>query len=147
MDTLLVQLFWLAVSLVITRLFLRWFLGVSSLQRRVEALEQRIVPQRFPGPPITLSPKEITVVVGGPLLTFKDLPGELSLLRLANGRPGLERLAVIVNGISHDLSGLADGEERTLDLSGSMQPSDRNVLTLQGEGVETGSARVTISMP
>lgn len=142
-------LFWLllvAVSLAIVRLILRWLLGVSSLQRRVEALEQRIVPPRFSGPPFTLSPKEITVVVGGPLLTLRDLPGELSLLTLANGQPGLARLVVTVNGVSYELSDLADGEERKLDLSGAMQRRHSNILTLQGEGAETGSARVTLTM-
>jgi hypothetical protein len=134
----------IAVCLAVIRLILRWFLGVLSLQRRVEVLE-RIVPPRLPGPPFTLSPKEMTVVVGEPPLTFRDLPGELSLLTLANGRPGLARLAVTVNGASYELSDLADGEERTLDLSSSMQPNDRNALTLQGEGAETASARVTLT--
>lgn len=141
----LIWLLLIALNLVITRVILRWFLGVSSLQRRVEALEREIVLLRNPGPPPALSPQEMTVVAGDPPLTLTSLPGELSLLTLANGRPGLARLAVTVNDVSYDLSDLADGEERKLDLSDAMQMRDRNVLTLQGEGAETGSARVTLS--
>ncbi|HEY2291717.1 MAG TPA: hypothetical protein VGM86_13540 [Thermoanaerobaculia bacterium] len=134
-----------AISLVIIRLILRWFLGVSSLQKRVEVLERGIALLRNPGPPPALSPQEMTVIAGDPPLSLTDLPGELSLLTLANGRPGLTRLAVTVNGVSYELSELADGEERKLDLSDSMQMGDRNVLTIRGEGAETASARVRLT--
>jgi hypothetical protein len=134
----------IAVCLAVIRLILRWFLGVLSLQRRVEVLE-RIVPPRLPGPPFTLSPKEMTVVVGEPPLTFRDLPGELGLLTLTNGRPGLTRLVVTANSTNFELSDLASGEERTLDLSAAMQRGDRNILTFEGEGAETASARVTLT--
>ncbi len=143
--SLVLVLLLIGVYLAVVRAILRWFLGVSSLERRVEVLEKGIGAPPLPGPPFTLAPKRMTVVVGGPPLTFRDLPGELSLLTLANGQPGLARLAITVNGVSYELSDLTDGEERTLDLSSSMQPNDRNVLTLQGEGAETASATVTLT--
>ncbi|MFL6236699.1 MAG: hypothetical protein ACJ76N_26455 [Thermoanaerobaculia bacterium] len=80
-----------------------------------------------------------------PPLTLEDLPGKLSLLALANGRPGLTRLVVNANGTNFELSNLAGGEERTLDLSTAMQAGDRNILTFEGEGAGAASARVTLT--
>jgi hypothetical protein len=125
--------------------FVRWLLGISRLERRVVALERELEALRNPAPAQTLSPREMTVVGGAPPSILGDIPRELGLLTLANGRPGLARLLIDVNGVRVEISDLADGEEKSLDLSDSMQPNDRNVVTLQGEGAGTASAQVTLS--
>ncbi len=133
------------INLAILVWILRWLLGISALDKRVKALESAVEALRHPGPAPALSPQEMTVAAGDPPMTLTNVPRELSLLTLDNGRPGLSRLAVTVNGVSYELPELANGEERTLALSDSMQPDDRNVLTFEGEGSRGASARVTLT--
>jgi hypothetical protein len=98
-----------------------------------------------PGAPVHAVSKRDDRDGGRASLDFQGPSRELSFLTLANGRPGLTRLVVTANDVIYELSDLAGSEERTLDLSDSMQQNDRNVLTLQGEGAETTSARVTLA--
>jgi hypothetical protein len=76
--------------------------------------------------------------------TFSDIPQAESKVKVMNGSSGIKRLDVIVNGVRFRLSGLRDGEERSLDVSAAMAPGNGNVIALSATGKPGGSATVMI---
>lgn len=84
-------------------------------------------------------------VAGKPVTeTFSDIPQEESKIGLVNGSPGIKQLVVNVNGVRFRLSGLKDGEERSLDVSSAMRPGSGNVISLSATGKPGGSASMLI---
>jgi len=76
---------------------------------------------------------------------FTNIPSAERYVSLRNGTPGLNQLAILVNGQRHILSPLSDGESRSLDIGGSMSPGDENVVVLVGEGPVGASSIITIA--
>jgi hypothetical protein len=74
---------------------------------------------------------------------LRGIPQAEGKITLANGRPGLGRMRINVNGVQFRMTGLRDGEERTLDVSSAMRPGRDNVITLIPVG-RPGSAAVVI---
>jgi hypothetical protein len=66
-------------------------------------------------------------------------------LLIMNSTPGLKNLEVTVNGTKLKVTGLKDGENRTLDLSGAMVPGSKNSITVKGHGPVNSSAMVVVS--
>jgi hypothetical protein len=66
-------------------------------------------------------------------------------LLIMNGTPGLKNLETTVNGTKIKVTGLKDGETRTLDISSAMAPGSNNVITVKGHGPQSSSAMVVIS--
>jgi len=66
-------------------------------------------------------------------------------LLIMNSTPGLKNLEVAVNGTKMKVTGLKDGESRTLDLSRAMVPGSNNVITVKGHGPVNSSAMVVVS--
>ncbi|MFN2471242.1 MAG: hypothetical protein ABR583_09715 [Gaiellaceae bacterium] len=95
---------------------------------------------------ITRCDPVITVVVRGrpAAQTYTNLPGAEHQLSIVNGAPGLRRLKITVNGHAFNVTGLRDGEARTLDVASAMEPGDDNTITLRGFGKRTASATVVI---
>jgi len=66
-------------------------------------------------------------------------------LLILNSTPGLKNLEVTVNGTKLKVTGLKDGENRTLDLSRAMVPGSKNSITVKGHGPVNSSAMVVVS--
>jgi hypothetical protein len=75
--------------------------------------------------------------------TLAGLPEAEGMLSLYGGPQGLHSIEVSVNGVKFRTA-VADGEERTLDISAAMLPGDRNLVTLTARGQPGGSATVVI---
>jgi hypothetical protein len=132
------------VALGLSFFFWRWFLGITALERRVSALERESQIQKGPPPPVRPVPRTMSVLSGAPAVSLKDLPRELSFLRIRNGAPGLRNLDILANDLPFEVRNLVDGEERTVDLSTAMRPEGGNALTFNGDGAAGASAEVVI---
>jgi hypothetical protein len=75
---------------------------------------------------------------------YDEIPEEEGTITIDNNTPGLQRLDVEVNGTLWKVTGLKDGQSRTLDVSSAMQPGDDNVVKLTAHGRPGGSADVWI---
>lgn len=75
--------------------------------------------------------------------THNDVPRAEDKVTITNGAPGLKNLEINVNGQKFKVTGLADGEERTLDISSAMHDGD-NSVSLKGHGPKGSSAQVMI---
>jgi hypothetical protein len=82
---------------------------------------------------------------GKPLTNvYDEIPEEEGTITIDNNTPGLQRLDVEVNGTVWKVTGLKDGQSRTLDVSSAMQPGDDNVVKLTAHGRPGGAADVWI---
>jgi hypothetical protein len=66
-------------------------------------------------------------------------------IKVINSAPGLRTFTALVNGITFKISGLRNGEIRTIDVSSAMRPGDKNIIYVKGHGPVNGSATVVIS--
>jgi hypothetical protein len=142
---LLWRLVRLLICLFICLLILRWLLGIFKLERRVETLERELKALREPPPPRPPSPtpRRMTIHTAADSV-LEDLPKELSLLRIMNGRPGLRALEILVNEARFDVVDLIDGEERDVDVAAAMRSDEPNRLLLKGSGGEGAKAEIVI---
>jgi hypothetical protein len=76
--------------------------------------------------------------------TFVSLPGRESLVTVMNQRPGISDLSLLVNDTSFDITGLADGEQRTTDVSSAMRNSSANTIVVTARGQPGGRALLLI---
>jgi hypothetical protein len=80
---------------------------------------------------------------GKPVATTVELaPGE-RWVDVQNDDPGLTHLRLTVNGQHFQVSGLKDGETRTLDIGAALRPSG-NTATLEARGKPGGRASVVL---
>ncbi len=77
--------------------------------------------------------------------TFVGVPNAESKLRLWNGRPGLTRVDVIVNGRQFMLGGLRPGARRFVDLARAMRPGRANTIVLRPHGPRGARATVFVA--
>jgi hypothetical protein len=77
--------------------------------------------------------------------TFAGLPSAESKVSVTNGSPGARSITLDVNGATFLLSGLADGETRTLDVASAMQPGSANVVSATLHGAPGASALLMIA--
>jgi hypothetical protein len=95
---------------------------------------------------ITCAPVVTDVVgTGGqPIIqTFPDMLPKEDQVIIANGRPGLWSLRVVVNGRRFRATGLVDNEVRELDIASALGPG-ANTITLIGNGSPGSRASVLI---
>lgn len=76
--------------------------------------------------------------------TFTGIPPEERAVTVLNGNPGLRTLDVEVNGWRFHLTGLGDGEERTLDVGAAVQEGQDSTFVLTTHGKPGSSATVMI---
>jgi hypothetical protein len=76
--------------------------------------------------------------------TVSNLPQAEGKVTVINGSPGVTALRIEVNGTPFVLAGLADGEQRTADVSSVMLPGNGNTIVLTAQGKPGGSAEVII---
>jgi Ca2+-binding RTX toxin-like protein len=80
---------------------------------------------------------------GKPVATTVELaPGE-RWAEVRNGTPGLGHLRLSVNGQRYEVSGLRDGETRTLDVGSALRAAG-NTATLEARGKPGGRATVVL---
>lgn len=75
--------------------------------------------------------------------THPDVPREEDTITVSNGKPGLKKLEIVVNGKRFKVNGLKDGEEQVVDVSSAMKPGN-NVVTFDGSGKKGSYADVLI---
>jgi hypothetical protein len=81
---------------------------------------------------------------GQPIIqTFPDMLPKEDQVIIANGRPGLWSLRVVVNGRRFRATGLVDNEVRELDIASALGPG-ANTITLIGNGSPGSRASVLI---
>lgn len=98
-------------------------------------------------PIVTTLTRPAVVAVGAKpyLRVFVGIPSAESKLHLRNGRPGLARVDVIVNGRLFRLGGLHPGRRRFVDLSRAMRPGRRNTILLRPYGLPRAKATILIA--
>jgi hypothetical protein len=75
---------------------------------------------------------------------FPGIPAEEHVVTLLNGTPGLTQVELDVNGTKFTMSGLRDGEERTIDVGSAVVPGTDSTFTLTTHGKPGGTAAVMI---
>ena len=71
---------------------------------------------------------------------FGGLPQAESRVTVANGTPGARSLTLDVNGTTFRLTGLADGETRTVDVASAMLAGSANSVSATLRGAPGASA-------
>jgi hypothetical protein len=64
---------------------------------------------------------------------------------ILNSTPGLNNLEITVNSTKYKVTGLKNGENRTLDVSSAMRAGNNNVVTFKGHGPQGSSAMLVVS--
>jgi hypothetical protein len=83
---------------------------------------------------------------GSPLgQVFGGLPQAESKVTVSNGSPGASTITLDVNGTAFRLTGLADGETRTLDVASAMTAGSANVVSATLRGAPGASAMLMIA--
>jgi hypothetical protein len=78
--------------------------------------------------------------------TWSGLPDFESRITIANAAEnGVNAVTLDVNGTKYRMSGLADGEERTIDVAASMLPGTANTISATVHGGPGSTARIMIS--
>jgi hypothetical protein len=67
------------------------------------------------------------------------------VVSIQNGRPGLRRVVVTVNGRQFVMRNLRPGERRKLRIGSALRPGKRNLVTLRGSGARRGGASMMIA--
>ncbi|HEY2294225.1 MAG TPA: hypothetical protein VGM86_26285, partial [Thermoanaerobaculia bacterium] len=93
-------------------------------------------------PVITLVQRSTTI---DPQATKSLVDQAENKILIMNSTPGLKNLEVAVNGAKFKVTGLKDGENRTLDISRAMVPGSKNSITVKGHGPVSSSAMVVVS--
>jgi hypothetical protein len=79
-----------------------------------------------------------------PRATFGDIPQAENKLLIMNGTRGLKNFEATVNGQRFKVTGLKDGEQRTIDISSAMLPGNNNVVAVTGHGPKDSFANVVV---
>ena len=78
------------------------------------------------------------------LQSLPDVPRAEDHVTVTNGKPGVATFEIQVNGQKFKVSGLKDGEERTIDVSSALVAGDNNKVELKVTGKPGGWANVMI---
>ena len=70
-----------------------------------------------------------------------------SRLILSNGTPGISQLRLTVNGMDFRVTGMQDGQERTLDIGAALRSGDANRIEVTSYGKPGGSATLLVTDP
>jgi hypothetical protein len=76
--------------------------------------------------------------------TMSDVDGTMHVVTIVNDTPGLNRLEVVVNGVTFMVKKLDDGERVVVDIASALHRGSNNVVTLVPHGKKGDSATVTI---
>lgn len=74
---------------------------------------------------------------------FADVPRFENKVTVRNGKPGLARIDLRINGIKFRIAGLRNGEERTVDIS-HLMTLERNTVSVLGRGPRESWAELII---
>lgn len=73
-----------------------------------------------------------------------DVPRAEDKVTVRNGKPGVSRVDIIVNGVKFQVKGLKNGAETTIDISSAMHDGDNNRVKLVARGNKGTWAEVII---
>lgn len=73
-----------------------------------------------------------------------DVPRAEDKVTITNGKPGLKKIDIFVNGQAFKVTGLKDGEETTVDISSAMVEGDANKVSFEVKGKPGAFANVMI---
>lgn len=76
---------------------------------------------------------------------YTGLPQAESKVSVMNGAPGASAITLDVNGTTFRITGLKDGESRTVDVASAMLPGSGNVVSAQLNGAPGASATLMIA--
>ncbi|MDX6439245.1 MAG: large repetitive protein [Gaiellaceae bacterium] len=77
--------------------------------------------------------------------TFSNVPQAESRVSIYNGKPGMKKVVIIVNGKKFKEVGLKANEVRTFDVSSAMKPGPTNTITVRVRGKKGASALIVIA--
>jgi hypothetical protein len=126
-----------------------WFQGTTSW---IELTATKIDQSRYSSIQIFVRDVAGNEIRCDPVLT--TLRGRVQRFRVSeqedtvsirNGRPGLKRLTVSVNGRRYVVKGLRPGQRAKLNIRAALRPGKRNQVTLVGTGRRGGSASIMIA--
>jgi hypothetical protein len=72
-----------------------------------------------------------------------DVPKAENKVTIRNGKPGFNRIELLVNGVKYRITGLRNGEQRTVDIS-HLMVYDKNTISLMGRGPGSSWAEVIV---
>lgn len=75
---------------------------------------------------------------------MSDVPRVEDKVTVTNGKPGLAKLEIVVNGTRFKVQGLKDGEERLIDISSAMVDGDNNRVEFKASGKPGSFANIMI---
>ncbi len=93
-------------------------------------------------PVITLIQRSSTT---DPQATRAQVDQTENKIQITNGTPGLANLEITVNSTKLKVTGLKNGETRTVNVASAMVAGSKNVITVKGHGPQGSSAMVVIS--
>ncbi len=76
-----------------------------------------------------------------PQNTRVRVPQAENKIQIINGAPGLRTVNALVNGVNFKITGLRNGEVRTIDVSSAMRPGNKNVIYLKAHGPQGARPR------
>jgi hypothetical protein len=76
--------------------------------------------------------------------TYTGVPSAERVVTILNGDPGLKQIRIDVNGRGFNVSGLRDGEERTIDVGAAIVPGVDSTFKLTAHGKPGGAAEIVI---
>lgn len=76
--------------------------------------------------------------------TYTGVPPAERVVAILNGDPGLKQVQIDVNGKRFNVSGLQNGEKRTIDVGAAIVPGIDLTFKLTAHGKPGGTAEVVI---
>jgi hypothetical protein len=76
---------------------------------------------------------------------YSRIPAAEHFVRVANGKPGLSRVKLMVNGWTFEVNPLGEGQAVVLDVRAAMNEGDQNTIVFLGWGVPGASAELQIA--
>jgi hypothetical protein len=78
-------------------------------------------------------------------VTFTDVPASDSKVTVVNGKPGMRKVRMIVNGVKFKEHDLQDDEVRKFDIASAMRPGSSNTVTVRARGKKGATAVIMIA--
>ena len=76
--------------------------------------------------------------------TFNNLAKAESKITLLNGTPGMDELAIVVNGKRFNVDSLNDGATKTIDVASAMHAGTTNTIVVRAHGDRNASITIVI---
>jgi hypothetical protein len=78
-------------------------------------------------------------------VTFTDVPASDSKVTVVNGKPGMRKVRMIVNGVKFKEHDLQDDEVRRFDIASAMRAGSTNTVTVRARGKKGATAVIVLA--